>query len=564
MSYQKREFINYLHDAGIVNPGGYTNALKNIEELLGVDIDEEYAKDGGEGLYSNLQELRKTPEKIGKKAADIKNFASRFKKYTIFRKWKDGQSNQTTLVFQNKNNALGDADVETPHYWLFSPGENEALWKDFYSKGIMALGWNEIGNLTSYDSKQEIEQALQEAKKSDAAFTAEINILWQFANEMKSGDVVFVRKGRSEIIGKGIVASDYQHSSDTGCLFPHIRKVRWTENGSWNVDEKFETKSLADITNYPTVIAKIQALFENESDKTDNNEVVVRYPSYSVNDFLNEVYVSEADYNTLEGLIHNKKNIILQGAPGVGKTFTAKRLAYAIMGEKDVERVKMIQFHQSYSYEDFIMGFRPSANGFELRKGVFYDFCKKAEDDSDNDYFFIIDEINRGNLSKIFGELFMLIENDKRGSKNRVQLLYSDEMFYVPENVFIIGMMNTADRSLAMLDYALRRRFAFFDLKPGFSSQGFRKYKAGINSEKFDRLIQCVESLNENIADDETLGEGFCIGHSYFCNILHDELDDGKLSGIVEYELIPLLKEYWFDEPLRVKEWSENLRSAIK
>ena len=214
------------------------------------------------------------------------------------------------------------------------------------------------------------------------------------------------------------------------------------------------------------------------------------------------------------------------------------------------------------SYEDFIMGFRPSATGFELKKGAFYNFCKKAEVDSDNEYFFIIDEINRGNLSKIFGELFMLIENDKRG--NALQLLYSDEKFAVPKNVYIIGMMNTADRSLAMLDYALRRRFAFFDIKPGFETPGFREYRMALDNEKFNKLISCIESLNREISVDESLGEGFCIGHSYFCNLQPDTIDDSWLYGVVEYELIPLLKEYWFDEPTKVKDWSENLRSTIK
>ena len=233
-----------------------------------------------------------------------------------------------------------------------------------------------------------------------------------------------------------------------------------------------------------------------------------------------------------------------------------------MMGVKDVERVMMVQFHQSYSYEDFIMGFRPSATGFELKKGAFYNFCKKAEIDSDNEYFFIIDEINRGNLSKIFGELFMLIENDKRG--NALQLLYSDEKFAVPKNVYIIGMMNTADRSLAMLDYALRRRFAFFDIKPGFETPGFREYRMALDNEKFNRLISCVENLNGVIASDESLGEGFCIGHSYFCNLQPETINDDLLYGVVEYELIPLLKEYWFDETTKVKDWSENLRSAIK
>ena len=233
-----------------------------------------------------------------------------------------------------------------------------------------------------------------------------------------------------------------------------------------------------------------------------------------------------------------------------------------MMGVKDVERVMMVQFHQSYSYEDFIMGFRPSPTGFELKKGAFYNFCKKAEIDSDNEYFFIIDEINRGNLSKIFGELFMLIENDKRGIA--LQLLYSDEKFAVPKNVYIIGMMNTADRSLAMLDYALRRRFGFFDIKPGFESTGFREYRMALDNEKFNKLISCVESLNREISADESLGEGFCIGHSYFCNLKPGAIEDSWFYGVVEYELIPLLKEYWFDEPMKVKDWSENLRSTIK
>ena len=176
------------------------------------------------------------------------------------------------------------------------------------------------------------------------------------------------------------------------------------------------------------------------------------------------------------------------------------------MGVKDIERVMMVQFHQSYSYEDFIMGFRPSTTGFELKKGAFYNFCKKAEIDSDNDYFFIIDEINRGNLSKIFGELFMLIENDKRGIS--LQLLYSDEKFAVPKNVYIIGMMNTADRSLAMLDYALRRRFAFFEIKPGFETDGFREYRMAIDNTKFNKLIDCVEKLNKLIYLQEEAYKG--------------------------------------------------------
>ena len=235
-----------------------------------------------------------------------------------------------------------------------------------------------------------------------------------------------------------------------------------------------------------------------------------------------------------------------------------------MMGMKDPERVMMVQFHQSYSYEDFIEGYRPSADGFELEKGAFYTFCKKAADDDENAYFFIIDEINRGNLSKIFGELFLLIENDKRGPKNKLQLLYSRELFYVPSNVYLIGMMNTADRSLAMLDYALRRRFAFFDLKPGFGSDGFVAYRDSLGNDKLNALLACVIRLNEAIAGDETLGDGFCIGHSYFCGMKAEDVTNAKLSAIVEYELIPMLREYWFDEPSKVREWADALRRSIK
>ena len=273
--------------------------------------------------------------------------------------------------------------------------------------------------------------------------------------------------------------------------------------------------------------------------------------------------MDEESYNTLVGLIEYKKNVILQGDPGVGKTYIAKRLAYSMMGVKDPDRVMMVQFHQSYTYEDFIEGFRPSNGeaGFDIKKGSFYNFCKKAAaDDKNKNYFFIIDEINRGNLSKIFGELFMLIEKDKRD--NELQLLYSDEKFCVPSNVIIIGTMNTADRSLAMMDYALRRRFAFFSVAPGFRSEGFIRYKDKLNDKRFNNLIACIEELNEIIASDTTLGEGFCIGHSYFCEL--DKITDKTLSNIVEYEIIPLLSEYWYDDISKVKDWVYRLRGSIK
>lgn len=467
-------------------------------------------------------------------------------------------TNQNKSV--NESSAFADEDVHTVRYWIYSPGENACMWDEFYNAGIMAIGWGEIGDLKAFDSKDAMREKMKEVFDEDLTFKNSAHATWQFANDMKIGDIVFVKKGMNKIIGRGVVMSDYEFDSYREDSFKNIRRVDWTHNGEWEHPGQAAMKTLTDITPYTEYVEKLTTLFDEDSEEVEEIEKV--YPVYTKDDFLSEVYMAEEDYERLKGVLRVKKNIVLQGAPGVGKTFVARRLAFSMMGVKDIERVMMLQFHQSYSYEDFIMGFRPSEKGFELRRGAFYYFCKKAEVDEDNDYFFIIDEINRGNLSKIFGELFMLIENDKRGLS--LQLLYSDEKFSVPKNLYIIGMMNTADRSLAMLDYALRRRFAFFNIKPGFRTDGFIKYKNSLENEKFERLISCIESLNEVILNDESLGEGFCIGHSYFCNLSQSAIDDGMLYGIVEYELIPLLKEYWFDEPAKLNDWISNLRSAIK
>lgn len=269
--------------------------------------------------------------------------------------------------------------------------------------------------------------------------------------------------------------------------------------------------------------------------------------TYDDNAFLKEVFMSRKELFTLKKLLTIKKNIILQGAPGTGKTFVATRLAYALMGQKDESRVEFVQFHQNYSYEDFIMGYKPKEDGgFILQKGVFYKFCRMAKSSPEKSFFFIIDEINRGNLSKIFGELLMLVENSYRSDKHAIKLAYSDEKFYIPDNLYIIGMMNTADRSLAMIDYALRRRFAFFKIKPGFDSTGFKIYQKEIGHPKFDKVIEVIKTLNDIILKDDSLGEGFCIGHSYFCNQRNFDFD--WLQNVVLYDIVPMLEEYWFDK----------------
>ena len=487
--------------------------------------------------------------------AKFKNF-----KELSFEAWKYSEvvnKKSRELKMVAESSALMDDENETIRYWVYAPGEGSYMWEDFYKRGVMAIGWNEIGDLSLFKNKSEIKEAMKKIYGPNLSYQNATHATWQFANEMKVGDIIFVKKGRSQLIGRGIVTSDYFYDSEAE-EYNHIRIVNWTHHGEWPYPGKAAMKTLTDVTPYIDVVEELKNIFDDDT----SEDVEKSYSSYTKEDFLNDVFMSEEEYERLRSVLVFKKNIILQGAPGVGKTYTAKRLAYSFIGEKNVDRVKMVQFHQSYSYEDFIMGFRPSDIGFELRKGTFYNFCKLAELDTVNDYFFIIDEINRGNLSKIFGELFMLLENDKRGAS--LQLVYSDEKFAIPDNLYIIGMMNTADRSLAMLDYALRRRFAFFELKPGFETDGFKSYQLTINNSKLNNLITCIKNLNYAIVSDETLGEGFCIGHSYFCNLKPESVDDQVISNIVEYELVPLLKEYWFDEPNLVIEWSESLRSAIK
>ena len=270
------------------------------------------------------------------------------------------------------------------------------------------------------------------------------------------------------------------------------------------------------------------------------------------------MFISKAEYDEIYRQLVRKKNVILQGSPGVGKSYMAKKLAFAFIGEKNEENIEMVQFHQSYSYEDFIYGYKPNGNEFKLTPGIFYSFCKKAEK-SDKPFFFIIDEINRGNLSKIFGELLMLIESDKRENCS-LTLSHSKERFSVPSNLYIIGLMNTADRSLAIIDYALRRRFAFIDVNPAFNSEKFKEYLLDHGTEEamVEKVINRICELNKTIEEDLTLGKNFEIGHSYFCDT-NQALTEEKFKEIIKFDIIPILKEYWFDNPNKAKEAIEKL-----
>lgn len=474
----------------------------------------------------------------------------------IFFKWVD-------ILKESREN---EQDIDQPerelnekHFWIYAAGEGSRKWEEFYSQGIMGIGWDDLGDLSRYPDRESIRTRMKKVYDETKSHRNNSLATWQFAHVIQKGDIIFVKKGMHEIIGRGVVESDYIFSSERD-EYKHIRKVKWTHSGSWSHPGQAVMKTLTDITIYTDYVQKLELLMAGDDtiDEIEPEEEI-KYEEYSDDDFLNDVFMEPEQYQILVNLLKSKKNIILQGAPGVGKTFAARRLAYSIIRSKDTSRVAIVQFHQSYSYEDFIMGFRPTKDGFELTPGPFYQFCKKAQDDIERDYFFIIDEINRGNLSKIFGELLMLIENDKRGEKLR--LLYANELFSVPKNVYVIGLMNTADRSLAIIDYALRRRFAFYEIEPAFDSDGFQAIVKRSNHDKFVALIELVKDLNEAISMDESLGNGFRIGHSYFCT--DKGVTDEWLSSIVKFELLPLLSEYWFDEKSKIEDWTRKLNNAL-
>lgn len=455
--------------------------------------------------------------------------------------------------------------------WLMAAGVKGARWDDFYRDGLMSIDWTELGDLSKFESSDEVRAKLRDIRQDGRDPMNDALACWQFAHEMEVGDTVYVKKGRHLIVGQGTIESDYEYQP--GRPDPHVRKVKWLKRGEWKPREKaLVTKTLTEIGRYPGLVADIRAVtgagIESvDVEVDDEQESEASAVPYGMSDAEKDLFLSTEDLREIVALCRYKKNVILQGPPGVGKTFIASRLAYLLIESTNDRRIRRVQFHPSYSYEDFVQGLRPSeTGGFQRQDGPLLTFCKDALEDQDVPYVLIIDEINRGNVSKILGELLSLIEADKRDKKYGVKLAYSrsDEApFHVPPNLYIIGMMNTADRSLAFVDYALRRRFVFVDLEPAYSTSRFEQEltRRGVEAPLRKRIVERMTALNERITSDPTLGPGFQIGHSYFCQGATSH-DDEWYYRIVKYEIEPLLREYWFDSSKKLEEALASLRDA--
>jgi 5-methylcytosine-specific restriction protein B len=447
-------------------------------------------------------------------------------------------------------------DDSSVRWWKVAPGPNANLWNQCREGGYIAVGWEEPGTAAGLSRAQYMEQQERYRVAHPEYEVDKQAQAWRFA-QIPEGDKIVANRGTSEVLGIGTVIGPYYHVSEP---YGHRLPVKWESTTPIPVDEQGWRRTLLELdSRLYRDLEKRAGLAESTVEEPRKPEVPeIREPDapYGIENAIADIFLPMEVIESILEALRSKKNVILQGPPGVGKTYFSTRLAFALMKSESPQRVRMVQFHPSYSYEDFVQGYRPGASGFELREGAFLSFCRRAAADTENKYVFIIDEVNRANLSKVFGELMMLIEPDKRDARWAVPLAYAPSdtsPFHVPSNVYLIGMMNTADRSLAVVDYALRRRFAFFDLEPAIESDAFQEHLAGRGVEPaiVSRIVRRISDLNKRIAKDSTnLGPGFRIGHSYFCG--------GRLDGttaeawyrrVIETEIAPLIREYWFDDP---------------
>lgn len=580
-------------------------------------------------------------------------------------KYKEEIISSLNNIIQNFHNQF-----KTTSYWIYSAGEKSYKWNDFYKESIMALGWDNLGNLKNYHSQDEIAQELQKHGSQDSYPMNNSKANWEFANEMNMGDIVYVKKGLEPILlGRGVVASDYIYD-DTRNEYKSIRRVNWTHNGIYNVDfneldiKQWNQKTLTDISEnkYKDFCKKIEKIFNDKAKEDKNmcsrplNQILYGPPgtgkTYIMKEYIENILSSNPGLNIdseeqkLNDIVkdlswytaiaismylngkQNKYKVSDLMQQKIIKAFALtrenKNLRAALWAQmqihtsEDCETVnytnrqtpfifeknensewyltdagikfvkenfadqveqykapnntrkiedfyKFITFHQSYSYEEFVEGIKPKINAeednsqisYEYNKGIFKEICQQANSDPDNKYLLIIDEINRGNISKIFGELITLIETNKRVRPNKernfentkvekeqllVTLPYTKSKFGVPNNLYIIGTMNTSDRSIASIDIALRRRFKFVEMMPiPEKLVDENNQPLMVNDINLQSLLK---TINERIS--YLLDRDHQIGHSYFMN--WNNYDTETLKDVWFDEIMPLLNEYFYSD----------------
>jgi 5-methylcytosine-specific restriction enzyme B len=533
-----------------MNPNEYLSFDSvNNDYLVHLGLDDDVNDYGDYLAY-----LKKFREKIH---MSIPEFSYKAWKWS----WEDGEGDDEE----------DDKPVVSPdaRRWVIAPGEQAKYWPDCLAEGNITIGWDEVGDITGFKSREALQLAIAAKIGGESGHTNSSLALWEFRQSIRPGDVIYAKQGMTRVLGWGIVTSEYRFDSSRN-THRNVIDVEWKDTREVTLPEQCRVplKTLTNVDGHARFLEFVKSFYGDGQPILPKPVEVGLVSPYTREMALEDLFLSEDKFDQILALLKRKKNLILQGPPGVGKTFVARRLAYALMKEKDELRAPMVQFHQSYAYEDFIQGYRPDGKGgFVLKSGTFHTLCKQAAIDKDRDYFLVIDEINRGNLSKIFGELMMLMEADKRGPDYSLQLTYSetaDDTFYIPDNLHLIGTMNTADRSLALVDYALRRRVAFITLAPEFGSDKFRQVlkTRGAEGGLIDKIIAGMGALNKTIhTDSRNLGWGYCIGHSFFCPGKDVTLDEAWYQEVIEYEIAPLLREYWVDDESRCEEELEKLKS---
>jgi len=448
------------------------------------------------------------------------------------------------------------------NYWILAAGEGAKYWNEFKNQNFVSIGW-EIGELTRYRTKKAIEEKILEINPSrEGRPRNDALCCFDFANTIKKGDIVFIKEGTKKIIGAGEINSDYKYQDNSN--HQHLRNIKWLSFKEMNHEEMFGnravTKTLTNITKYVDYVDQLKKYYFDDSE-----EIILVDERDELEDILENTFFPQEQFLDIIQELEIKKNVIIEGPPGVGKTFIASKISKYVSGSK--ERQLNLVFHENYSYEEFIMGIRPDSEGkFKLSDGQFLRFSKKAQADPDNKYVLLIDEINRANITKVFGEFLVNIENDKRGKDYSINLLYSlDEVFFIPKNIYIIGLMNTADRSLKVIDYALRRRFSFRTFFPEFTNPEFKKFliNKNVNSNIINKIINNMDLINQKITDETLdLGPGYCIGHSFFCPTGNETTYGLEwYKSIINNQIIPLLKEYYFDRPEKIEDLKTELLS---